>query len=92
MRQNFLGMVIGTAMQKTVKVRVPRHRAHPVVHKIITTHKNFLAHDENEKCSVGDVVRIEQCRPLSRRKHFAVAEVIRAAPKYTDPETGEVLH
>lgn len=43
------------------------------------THKNYLAHDENETCKLGDVVRIEACRPLSKHKHFSVAEVIRSA-------------
>ncbi|ORX90547.1 nucleic acid-binding protein [Basidiobolus meristosporus CBS 931.73] len=90
MRQNFIGMVVGTAMRKTVKVRVPRHIPHPVVKKIITLHKNYLVHDEKSKCELGDVVRIEACRPLSKRKSFTVAEIIKPARKWVDPETGEV--
>lgn len=42
------------------------------------THKNYLVHDEKEACKLGDVVRIEACRPLSKHKHFSVAEVIRS--------------
>jgi small subunit ribosomal protein S17 len=56
---------------------------------MITTHKNYFAHDENEKCHLGDVVRIEACRPLSKMKHFAVAEIVRPARRWRDPETGE---
>ncbi|KAI9597915.1 30S ribosomal protein S17 [Syncephalis fuscata] len=90
MRQNFIGMVIGTAMQKTVKVRVAKVSEHPVVKKMITKHKTYFAHDEQESCRLGDVIRIEACRPLSKKKHFAVAEVIRPAKCWVDPVTQEV--
>ncbi|CAJ0650975.1 2717_t:CDS:2 [Entrophospora sp. SA101] len=52
-RQNFVGIVIGTAMRKTVKVNVARQATHPIVRKIITKHKKFFAHDEEEKCKLG---------------------------------------
>ncbi|KAI8073270.1 30S ribosomal protein S17 [Gongronella butleri] len=78
MRQNFVGMVVGNAMQKTVKVKVVREKLHPVVLKTIKSHKNYLAHDENQLCSLGDVVRIEACRPLSKHKSFTVAEIVRS--------------
>ncbi|CAO3616269.1 unnamed protein product [Cunninghamella blakesleeana] len=78
MRQNFVGMVVGNAMQKTVKVKVVRQKLHPIVLKTIKSHKNYLAHDEKELCSLGDVVRIEACRPLSKRKKFTVAEIIQS--------------
>ncbi|CAG8509565.1 7403_t:CDS:2 [Cetraspora pellucida] len=105
-RQNFFGIVVGTAMQKTVKVRVARQFVHPIVRKVIewheilrdyfgslpviTRHKKFLAHDEKEVCTLGDVVRIEACRPLSKRKSFTVAEIIRPARTWTDPMSGEI--
>ncbi|KAL1919345.1 mitochondrial 37S ribosomal protein uS17m [Calcarisporiella thermophila] len=91
MRQNFVGMVVSTAMQKTVKVRVTRQKMHPIVQKMVKYHRNFLAHDGEEKCSLGDVVRIEACRPLSKLKKFTVTDVLRPAKTYTDPETGQVL-
>ncbi|KAI8645729.1 30S ribosomal protein S17 [Parasitella parasitica] len=78
MRQNFIGMVVSNAMQKTIKVKVTSQKLHPVVLKTIKTHKNYLAHDEKEVCKLGDVVRIEACRPLSKQKHFAVAEIVRS--------------
>lgn len=54
---------------------------------MVTRHKNYLAHDEKEACSVGDIVRIEQCRPLSKQKHFSVAEIIRKAKVYVADES-----
>ncbi|KAJ1915713.1 hypothetical protein IWQ60_007753 [Tieghemiomyces parasiticus] len=90
MRQNFIGMVINTTARKTAKVRIARQLMHPKVQKPITRHRNFLVHDENEKCSVGDVVRIEACRKLSKRKAFSVAEIVKPAETFTDPETGTV--
>ncbi|KAI9496886.1 30S ribosomal protein S17 [Zychaea mexicana] len=79
MRQTFFGMVTSTSMSKTVKVKVTRSKLHPVVLKTIKSHKNYLAHDENQLCGLGDVVRIEACRPLSKNKHFAIAEIVRSA-------------
>ncbi|PVU91963.1 hypothetical protein BB561_004108 [Smittium simulii] len=90
-RINFTGMVVGTAMQKTVKVRVPKRKIHPIVRKEILRHKNYLAHDELEKCKLGDIVRIESCHKISTRKSFAVAEIIRKGKFYIDPETGKEL-
>ncbi|KAG9301668.1 hypothetical protein G9A89_016739 [Geosiphon pyriformis] len=90
MRQIFTGIVVGTAMQKTAKVRVARQCIHPRVKKIITRHKNYLSHDENEDCIVGDVVRIQSCRPLSAKKSFTVIEIVRPAKTWMDPETGDV--
>ncbi|ORZ22990.1 30S ribosomal protein S17 [Absidia repens] len=78
MRQNFVGMVVSNAMEKTVKVKVIRQKLHPVVLKTMKTHKNYLAHDENQLCGLGDVVRIEACRPLSKHKKFSVAEIVQS--------------
>ncbi|KAJ2805344.1 hypothetical protein H4R20_002127 [Coemansia guatemalensis] len=90
MRHNFIGMVISTAMKKTVRVQVAKRVMNHHVQKEVLRHKVYMAHDELEKCNVGDIVRIEHCRKLSRHKNFAVAEVIKAAMTWTDPETGEV--
>ncbi|KAF9298914.1 30S ribosomal protein S17 [Linnemannia elongata] len=79
MRQNFMGVVVGTAMQKTVKVRVMSQKVHPIVRKTYKSFKNYLVHDEASKCKLGDVVRIEACRPVSARKHFSVAEIVAAS-------------
>ncbi|EIE78062.1 hypothetical protein G6F57_008454 [Rhizopus arrhizus] len=83
MRQNFIGMVVSNAMQKTIKVKVTSQKLHPIVRKTIKSHKNYLAHDENQACQLGDIVRIEACRPLSKNKHFSVAEIIRSTKGLT---------
>ncbi|KNC98376.1 mitochondrial 37S ribosomal protein MRPS17 [Spizellomyces punctatus DAOM BR117] len=85
-RQMFYGEVIGTAMQKTIKVRVARPRIHPVVQKPITFHKTFLAHDEHERCVVGDWVRIDSCQKISKRKNFTLGEIVAPASRYTDAD------
>nr|KAJ3421641.1 hypothetical protein HK105_002848 [Polyrhizophydium stewartii] len=89
-RQSFLGEVIGTAMMKTVKVRVERIKIHPIVLKPVRHHKNFLVHDPESKCVVGDWVRINACEKISTRKHFELAEIVKPAARYTDDDG--VLH
>jgi small subunit ribosomal protein S17 len=54
-------------------------RRHPLYHKRITRTSKFFAHDENENCKVGDLVRIEETRPLSKRKRWIVREVLERA-------------
>ncbi len=71
-----IGVVIGDKMKKTVTVLVERPVRHPLYKKIIKKRKKFLAHDEYEKCKVGDVVRIVETRPLSRRKRWRVLEIL----------------
>ncbi|KAJ1951911.1 30S ribosomal protein S17 [Linderina pennispora] len=92
MRHNFIGMVVSAARPKTVKVRVPKRVMNHHVQKELLVHKNYLAHDELSQCTIGDVVRIEHCRKVSRHKSFAIAEIVRPAKTWTDPETGEVHH
>ncbi|CAG8555624.1 1189_t:CDS:10 [Acaulospora colombiana] len=87
-RQNFVGIVVGTAMQKTVKVRVARQFVHPKVHKEDMTCQELQIY--NEQCSLGDVVKIEACRPLSKMKSFTVTEILREARTWKNPVTGEV--
>ncbi len=53
--------------------------------------KTFLAHDEDDARKTGDIVRIEECRPLSKLKHFRVVEVLQSVETYTDPVTGKEL-
>jgi small subunit ribosomal protein S17 len=74
-----VGMVSSTKMQKTIVVEVSRRVPHPVYKKIVKKRKKFYAHDEEGAARVGDVVRIVECRPLSRLKRWRLAEVIRRA-------------
>ncbi len=71
-----VGTVVGKKMAKTVTVRVGRQVRHPLYKKIIKKQRTFLAHDEYEKCKVGDVVRIVETRPISKRKRWRVVEIV----------------
>ena len=74
-----VGSVVSTAMAKTVNVDVTRTKIVPKYRKARRYSRRFLAHDEAEECALGDVVRIAPCRPLSRRKHFVVQEILKRA-------------
>jgi small subunit ribosomal protein S17 len=76
MAQSLTGKVVSTDMSKTAVVAVDRFPMHPIYKKRIRVTKNFFAHDEEEKCVVGDVVRITPSRPLSKKKRFAVGEIV----------------
>ena len=71
-RRVLQGTVVSDKCDKTVIVRVERRFMHPLYKKYITRSKRYAAHDEDNRCKVGDQVRIRECRPLSRRKHFEV--------------------
>jgi small subunit ribosomal protein S17 len=66
------GVVVSDAMDKTVVVRVERRVMHPVYKKFIRRSKKYSAHDETNSHKVGDVVRIEECRPISKTKCWTV--------------------
>ena len=77
-RQNFVGMVVSQGkMQKTVKVRVETKVFNKRINKEMLHRKDYLVHDEGEISREGDLVRIEATRPLSKRKFFAIAEILR---------------
>jgi small subunit ribosomal protein S17 len=84
------GTVIGKKMAKTVTVQVERQVRHPLYRKTIRRRKTFLVHDEHDKCKVGDVVRIVETRPISKRKTWRVLEIIGASSaKAETAENGE---
>src|SRR5881628_323794 len=78
-RQEKVGIVTSTKMQKTIVVEVRRRVAHPVYKRIVTRRSKFMAHDEHGKAHEGDMVRIIESRPLSKNKRWSLKEVIRAA-------------
>lgn len=78
-RRVLSGQVVGTKMAKTVVVSVETTKQHRLYNKIMRTNKKYLAHDEDESCRDGDLVRIEESRPLSRRKRWKVIEIVRRA-------------
>ncbi len=71
-RKRLQGRVVSDKMQKTVVVEVSRRVLHPRYQKFITRKKNYKAHDEHDQYHVGDLVVIEECRPLSRHKRWRV--------------------
>ena len=84
-----VGPVISTKMQKTIVVQVSRRVPHPLYKRIVTKHKKFYAHDETGMARMGDIVRIVECRPLSKLKRWRLEEVVRrsalvGAPKPSD--------
>ena len=74
-----VGEVVSTKMQKTIVVEVTRRVPHPLYKRIVNKRKRFYAHDENRTAKLGDVVRIVECRPLSRLKRWELGEVVRRA-------------
>ena len=85
-RRKLTGEVVSTKMQKTVVVVVRRTRRHPLYGKVISLSKRYKVHDENNDCQVGDLVRIEESRPISKEKHWRVETILqRAAQVDTSP-------
>src|ERR1041384_2666473 len=74
-----IGQVVSTKMAKTIVVEVTRRVPHPLYKRIVAKRKKFSAHDEQATAKAGDVVRIVECRPLSKLKRWTLAEVIRRA-------------
>jgi small subunit ribosomal protein S17 len=73
-RRVLTGRVTSDKMDKTVTVLVNRRVMHPLYKKFIRRSKKYAAHDEANRCAVGDTVRIEECRPISKRKTWLVIE------------------
>jgi len=73
------GTVVSDKMNKTVTVLVERKVKHPLYGKIIRLSKKYHAHDENNEFKLGDVVVIEECRPISRTKAWRVARLVEKA-------------
>jgi small subunit ribosomal protein S17 len=68
------GVVVSDKMDKTVVVNVERRKQHPLYKKFIRLSKKYVAHDEGNSCKTGDLVQIEECRPISKRKSWVVIE------------------
>ena len=85
-RTTKVGVVIGNNMKKTVTVLIERQVRHPLYKKIVKRRTKFLAHDEYEKCKVGDLVKIVETRPLSKRKRWRVQEILGLSSSDTEKE------
>jgi len=71
-----VGKVRSNGMQKTVVVGVEKRKKHPIYRKMMRQVKTYKAHDENNECKVGDMVRIVETRPLSKEKRWRVVEIL----------------
>jgi len=79
-RKERMGVVVSDKMQKTIVVRVTYMVKHPRYKRMIKKYKKFKVHDEKNIAHVGDLVRIQETRPLSKEKYFRLVEVIKKAP------------
>jgi small subunit ribosomal protein S17 len=75
-RKERVGEVISNKMTKTIVVRVERRFPHPKFKKVVTGYKKLYAHDEKAEAKVGDTVRIEETRPLSKLKRWRLVQVV----------------
>jgi small subunit ribosomal protein S17 len=79
LKRTLTGTVVSDKMEKTVTVLVERRVKHPVMGKIVAVSKKYHAHDENNEFSQGDVVTIEECRPLAKTKNWRVTKLVEKA-------------
>jgi len=75
-RKSLIGVVVSNKMDKTAVVSVERRYPHPLYHKIIRSTKKYKAHDPRNEATLGDIVRIEETRPLSKEKRWRIAETL----------------
>ena len=75
-----VGTVVSDKTDKTVTVLVERKVTHPIYGKIVRRSQKFHAHDETNECHTGDIVSIQECRPLSRTKSWRVTQLLEKAP------------
>ena len=78
-RQALVGTVTSDKMDKTVVVTIERTTRHPLYGKVVKVSKKYKAHNENNEAKMGDVVRIRECRPISKDKKFFVEEILQRA-------------
>jgi small subunit ribosomal protein S17 len=76
-RNEKVGAVVSTKMEKTIVVKVEMAKAHPKYKRVMRTSKKFYAHDEQNSARVGDIVRIRETRPLSKLKRWQLEEIVR---------------
>lgn len=79
MKREKVGRVVSDRMAKTIVVEVERRQRHPLYRKFVTKRSKFHAHDEANRAVIGDLVKIEETRPLSRKKHWKLVEILKQA-------------
>jgi len=76
LRKERIGKVVSNKMEKSIVVAVERKVKHPMYGKFLKKTTKFMAHDEQNECSIGDTVRIMEVRPMSRRKRWRLVEIL----------------
>ena len=89
-RKIVVGEVVSSRMHKTIVVQVVRKKAHPFYGRVVSKAKKFYAHDEKNVAHVGDVVRLEETRPLSKLKRWRLKEVVRQAALLPESAVADV--
>ncbi len=70
------GTVVSTKMDKSIVVRVERRVKHPIYEKVMNRFTKLYAHDEKNECGLGDIVALQECRPLSKMKRWRLVEIV----------------
>lgn len=78
-RKTFVGTVVSDKMDKSITVKVERRFRHPLYKKFVKKSTKLMAHDEKGECRIGDTVRIEETRPLSKLKRWRMVEIVKKA-------------
>ena len=78
-RKTRVGVVTSNSMSKSITITVERRLQHPLYGKFVKKTKKLMAHDEQETANVGDIVRVMECRPLSKNKCWRLVEVLERA-------------
>jgi small subunit ribosomal protein S17 len=88
-RKELIGHVVSNRMNKTIVVQVVRRKSHPLYTRVISKAKKFYAHDEKNEAHVGDVVKLEETRPLSKLKRWKLKEILRKTALVPEVATSE---
>ncbi|MFO7789500.1 MAG: 30S ribosomal protein S17 [Bacteroidota bacterium] len=75
-RKERIGIVVSNKMDKSITVNIKRKEKHPIYGKFVNKSNNFTAHDEENKCDIGDTVRIMETRPISKNKKWRLVEIL----------------
>lgn len=79
LRKTRIGTVVSNKMQKSITIAIERQVAHPIYKKYFKKTTKLMAHDEKQECNIGDVVKIMETRPLSKRKNWRLVQIIEKA-------------
>jgi small subunit ribosomal protein S17 len=88
-KKSFVGKVISNKMDKTAVIQIERTFLHSQYQKVIKRFTRLKAHDQENKCQIGDQVKIIETRPMSKEKHWKVVEIISSVPQKSGVKAGE---